>query len=82
MMDTNHSIPQHPNPEDGIHGNHGKNARFSQGSDVSLRVIIVGAGIGGLTAAIGLRRQGHEVIVKLLTVKDRCGSHTDLTNSC
>ena len=29
----------------------------------SLRVVIIGAGIGGLTAAIALRRQGHEVLV-------------------
>jgi 2-polyprenyl-6-methoxyphenol hydroxylase-like FAD-dependent oxidoreductase len=28
-----------------------------------IRVIIVGAGIGGLSAAIALRRQGHEVVV-------------------
>jgi len=30
----------------------------------SLRVVVVGAGIGGLTAAIALRRQGHEVVVR------------------
>lgn len=29
-----------------------------------LKVLIVGAGIGGLTAGIGLRRQGHEVTVR------------------
>lgn len=28
-----------------------------------LRVVVVGAGIGGLTAAIGLRLDGHEVVV-------------------
>ncbi|RMD44997.1 hypothetical protein DV735_g78, partial [Chaetothyriales sp. CBS 134920] len=31
------------------------------GSKKHLRVLVVGAGIAGLTAAIGLRRQGHEV---------------------
>ena len=33
--------------------------------DVPLCVTIVGAGIGGLTAAIFLRRQGHRVTVRL-----------------
>lgn len=28
-----------------------------------LRILICGAGIGGLSAAIGLRQQGHEVLV-------------------
>jgi 2-polyprenyl-6-methoxyphenol hydroxylase-like FAD-dependent oxidoreductase len=29
-----------------------------------LKVLIVGAGIGGLAAAIALRQQGHEVEVR------------------
>ena len=30
-----------------------------------LNIAIVGAGIGGLTAAIGLRRNGHNVSVRI-----------------
>jgi len=33
------------------------------GSHDGLRILIVGAGIGGLTAAIALRHEGHEVLV-------------------
>lgn len=29
-----------------------------------LKIIIVGGGVGGLTAAIGLRKQGHDVLVR------------------
>jgi flavin-dependent dehydrogenase len=31
---------------------------------MALKVLVVGGGIGGLTAAVGLRKQGHEVIVR------------------
>ncbi|GAA0732971.1 FAD-dependent monooxygenase [Dactylosporangium roseum] len=33
------------------------------GSSASLRIAVIGAGIGGLTAAIALRAKGHEVVV-------------------
>ena len=33
------------------------------GSTQSLKIIIIGAGIAGLSAAVGLRRAGHDVEV-------------------
>src|SRR6187402_1124645 len=35
----------------------------ANGSHLRLRVIICGAGLGGLGAAIALKRKGHEVVV-------------------
>ena len=36
--------------------------------DRPLNIVIVGAGIGGLAAAIGLRRAGHNVSVMVLSL--------------
>jgi len=40
-----------------------------------MKVIIVGAGIGGLSAGIGLRRAGHDVLVgALATLETPCSN--------
>ncbi|MGN6167777.1 MAG: FAD-dependent monooxygenase [Solirubrobacteraceae bacterium] len=40
-----------------------KSSSLSKNSPRTLRVIVVGGGIGGLSAAIALRRQGHDTVV-------------------
>ncbi|KAF2152850.1 FAD/NAD(P)-binding domain-containing protein [Myriangium duriaei CBS 260.36] len=36
---------------------------MSSSSESALKIVIVGAGIGGLSAAVALRQQGHEVVI-------------------
>ena len=37
--------------------------KWKPNSEKKLKAIIVGAGIGGLAAGVGLRKAGHDVIV-------------------
>lgn len=46
----------------GLNGHSNNGA--AQEADVPLNIIVIGAGIGGLTASIYLRRQGHKVTVR------------------
>ncbi|KAB2578789.1 FAD binding domain containing protein [Lasiodiplodia theobromae] len=50
---------QHTNGTNGTNGSH----HHADTGDAPLNAIIIGAGIGGLTAAIYLRQQGHRVTV-------------------
>lgn len=54
----------HGNGLNGLHtnGTNGSHKHADTG-DAPLNAIIIGAGIGGLTAAIYLRQQGHRVTV-------------------
>ena len=45
------------------HGTRKKTNEMSPQNVLPLKVLIVGAGIAGLTAAVGLRKQGHHVQV-------------------
>ncbi len=47
----------------GMNGGYTNGDRHSASAPVGLKVIIVGGGIGGFTAAIALRQQGHDVEV-------------------
>lgn len=53
-------IPMEANGSAEVNGNHIANSNRDDSAG-PLRVIIVGAGIGGLTAGIALRQQGHRV---------------------
>ena len=52
-------------PVNGVNG-HSKE-QVNRSDSKPLNIAIVGAGIGGLTAAIGLRRNGHNISVSITT---------------
>ena len=54
-------------PVNGVNGDHKE--EVNGGAPRPLNIAIVGAGIGGLTAAIGLRRNGHNVSVSITAWK-------------
>jgi NADPH-dependent 2,4-dienoyl-CoA reductase/sulfur reductase-like enzyme len=45
-----------------------KSGEASKTTDKRLRILIVGAGIGGLVAAIALRQQGHKALVRTISL--------------
>lgn len=51
-----------------VNGNVGEENGVSETK--GLKIAIVGAGIGGLMAAIGLRKNGHEVTVRHFLVSN------------
>lgn len=62
-MKHSHTTDFEPNGTYGTHTNGVHSSHSAKESDIPLTILIAGAGIGGLTAAIALRQQGH--IVKI-----------------
>lgn len=53
------------------------------GSRSTSRALVIGAGIGGLTAAVALHRQGHEVtVLERAPAIEAVGAGLGLTPNC
>jgi NADH dehydrogenase FAD-containing subunit len=74
-MATKFYNPMSNGPSASVNGINGVNGHANDAtegtSSASLNIFIVGAGIGGLTAAIGLRRNGHNVSVSKIERNSR-----------